>query len=105
MELLDAVWFDSQGHCLGIIVCIDVTSRKLKSYIGRGSGLNEAHDAVSIMEWGAPFPIESAMSLFGSSLNSKGFINDQELASCYLSLMMSCGRQIERHFETTKEIE
>lgn len=97
LSLVDAVWFESDEGCLGVVVCSEVGKQKLKAYIGRGEGVNEAIDALNIMSYGSPFPLEAAISLFGEELNAKQILQDYEIIECYLKLMMKCRKQFKRN--------
>jgi len=97
LSLVDAVWFESEEGLLGVVVCSHVAKQKLIAYIGRGKGENEAEDALNVMQFGSPFPLEAAISLFGEELNAKQILQDYEIIECYLKLMMKCGKQFKRN--------
>lgn len=93
-EVIDAVWFEFENYRIGIIVCHDIITGKIESFIGRGKGENEADDCIKIMQNGAPYPVDSALALFGDELTLKEKICDAEIIDCYLKLMTKCKKQI-----------
>jgi len=64
MELLGWVWFTSRAT-VGIVVCKNEVEEK--AYIAGVSGHNENADINDIMNWGAKFPLEEAISLINRS--------------------------------------
>jgi len=88
-ELLDVCWFESMESLIGIVIAKEKSSNKLKSFIGRGKGINEVEDAMQIINWGAPFPLEAGLALFGEELNAKDIVKDNEIIECYLKLMLA----------------
>lgn len=94
-KLIDVVWFECMESTIGVVVCFEIKKKEFCSFIGRGKGKNEIEDALSIIDWGAPFPYEAAITLFGEELNAKESVRDDEIIGCYLKLMMLCQKQIQ----------
>jgi hypothetical protein len=92
--LIDAVWFKTDREVIGVVISFKKGFKELSSFIGRGKGFNEAEDALHIMEWGAPFPLDAAMALFGTELNEKTFVTESEMSECYIQLMKKLETQV-----------
>lgn len=60
--IIDKVWFAS---CIGIVKCTHEHESGFHYYIGTGEGLDEDKDAERILHWGARFPREAGIALFG----------------------------------------
>lgn len=96
--LHDAIWFTTEGGTIGIVLVFDRSQKKIKAYIGRGAGASEAIDAVRIMEYGAPFPINAAIKLFENSVRNCLNINECTLYECVVDYL-SQGEQLYNHPE------
>lgn len=91
-KLIDCVWFSSFNDLFGVVISLD-KDNELRAHIGQGKGVNEAFDAINIMDWGAPFPIKAAMELFGEDLNNKVSVSDCEYYSCIAELLKDSTNQ------------
>jgi hypothetical protein len=69
-KLLGYCWFTGM-NCIGVVLIETAYSKEIKAYIGSGAGLDEKLDIEHIIDWGASFPVEEAISIiekFGSKL-------------------------------------
>ena len=56
-------WRELLALIIGIIVGTDTITKEEKAYIGIGQGGDELDDTISILQYGAKFPIEAAKKL------------------------------------------
>ncbi|MBT8490690.1 MAG: hypothetical protein KJN62_06560, partial [Deltaproteobacteria bacterium] len=80
MKLLGADWYTTKDGAIGIVFYKDDVG-KLKARIGHTTGwVNEGADIRYILRWGAKFPTNAALELFGYSriTYSEGGVMDEK---------------------------
>ncbi len=73
LKILNSVWFTEMGSTrpIGIILCEDLVTKEVKSFIGTGDGFSQQMDQNSIDEKGAKFPVPLAKMMFGLIWNTE----------------------------------